>query len=162
MNKDIEVKWVSIYELTPSPKNPNKHSPEQIERLAKILKYQGFRSPIVVSNQTGHIVVGHGRLEAAKLNEWSKVPVSYQDFEDWDQEYAHMVADNAVADWADLDLSSINAELENIGPLDIDLLGIKDFEVEPLDRFEEPDEKSDPKDKEANLKTCPNCGVLVE
>lgn len=140
MNLEIDIKWVSPYELKPSPKNPNKHSEEQIERLAQILKYQGFRSPIVVSNQTGHIVVGHGRVEAAIKAGMNKVPVSYQDFEDWDQEYAHMVADNSIADWADLDLSKINAEIENLGPdLDLDLLGLKDFLLD----LSESDEKGD-------------------
>lgn len=158
MNKDIDVKWVSINELKPHPDNPNTHSDEQIQTLANILKYQGFRSPLVVSNRSGYITVGHGRLEAAKLNKWTKVPVSYQDYDDYDQEYSHIVSDNAIADWAHLDLAKINAELEKLGPMDIELLGIKDFEIEPLDKFDEPNEKKEPTDKEGELNTCPNCG----
>lgn len=150
------VTWENIDKLIPSPKNPNKHPAEQIERLAEIIRYQGFRSPIVVSNRTGHIVVGHGRLEAAKKLGLTKVPVSYQDFTDWDQEYAHMVADNAIADWADLDVGQIKEEISNLGDLDIDLLGMKELE------FDEPAEKKESEDKEAELKTCPNCGVLID
>jgi len=155
------VQWKSPSELIPSPKNPNKHPEKQIERLAEIIRYQGFRSPIVVSNRTGHIVVGHGRLEAAKKLGLTTVPVSYQDFTDWDQEYAHMVADNAIAEWAELDLPEIKTEIENLGDIDLDLFGIDGLELDNK-VFEEPKEKSSPEDKEAELKTCPNCGVLID
>lgn len=161
MNTDINVKWVPIDSLTPSAKNPNTHPEDQIEDWVKVLRYQGFRLPIVVSNRTGEMVAGHGRLEAAKRMGLTKVPVSHQDFDDWDQEFSFMTSDNAMAQRSFLDLAKINAELESLGPIDIDLLGIKEFEVEPLDKFDEPGEKSEPKDKEGELNTCPNCGVML-
>lgn len=57
---------VPIDDLRPHPKNPNRHSPEQVTRLAKILKYQGWRVPIKVSTTSGYITSGHGRLLAAR------------------------------------------------------------------------------------------------
>ncbi len=158
-NKDIEVKWVHVDTLKPNPKNMNHHSDAQVERLAKILAYQGFRTPIVVSNLSGFMMKGHCTLKAAKLNGWEKVPVSFQDFDDLDAEYAYMVSDNGIASWSNLDLAEINAELANLGPFDTDLLGLKSFTLDP--RFDEPDEKGEPKDKDAELNTCPNCGVLI-
>lgn len=62
---------VSVVSLVPNPRNPNKHSDEQIKLLAKIIKYQGWRDPIVVSKRSGFITKGHGRLMAAKLNGWA-------------------------------------------------------------------------------------------
>ena len=53
---------VDVSKLVPNPKNNNKHPKEQIERLAKIIDFQGQRTPIVVSNRSGFIVKGHGRL----------------------------------------------------------------------------------------------------
>jgi DNA modification methylase len=42
-----------------------------------------------------------------------------------------MTADNAIALWADLDLSAINESLGNLGPdFDIDLLGIANFKID--------------------------------
>ena len=67
--------------LVPNPKNPNKHPDEQIKLLAKIMAHQGVRSPIVVSNRSGFITKGHGRLMAAKLNGWTQMPVDRQDYE---------------------------------------------------------------------------------
>ncbi len=125
---------VEPHKLVPHPKNPNTHSEDQIERLSKIIDYQGQRSPIIVSKQSGFIIAGHGRLEAMKKLNWEKVAVNFQDFENDAQEYAHMTADNAIAEWAALDLGKINQDFLDLGPdLDIEMLGFKDFEVEPLD-----------------------------
>lgn len=128
---------VEIHKIVPNPKNPNTHSKEQIERLAKIIDYQGQRSPVVVSNRSGFITKGHGRLEAMKYLKWEKVAVDYQDYDDEAQEYADIVADNAIAEWSALDLSSINLEMLDLGPdFDVDLLGLKDFVIEPVEKFE--------------------------
>lgn len=130
------IQWVDIHELNPHPQNPNKHSKDQIKRLSELIKYQGWRLPIIVSNQSDLIVSGHGRLEAAKELGLKEVPVSYQDFQDTEQEYAFLVSDNAIASWAELDLSSINSFIPNLGPdFKIDLLGIKDFVLEPIEKL---------------------------
>jgi DNA modification methylase len=132
-----EIQEVSVNSLAPHPKNMNKHSDEQIERLCKIIEYQGFRNPLIVQKGTNLVVAGHGRIMAAKKLGIEKVPVMYQEFESEEQLYAAIVSDNSIASWAELDLSMVNAELENLGPdLDIDLLGIKDFVIEPIEKFE--------------------------
>ncbi len=150
-------KLIPWRELKPHPKNRNKHPKEQIERLTKLIKYQGVRAPIVVSNLSGYIVKGHGTLDALKpiCQEFNvvTVPVVFQDFEDDEQEYAFLQSDNAVAAWAELDLAGINADIVDIGPFDVELLGIKDFEVAPEDKYgdEDPDAVPEPP-KEAKSK----------
>lgn len=114
-------------ELKEHPKNPNKHSDAQLERLTKILEYQGFRYPIKVSKLSGFITSGHGRLMAAKRMRLKSVPVVYQDYDDAEQEFADIVADNAIASWSKLDLSFINDSLGDLGPIDTQLLGIENF-----------------------------------
>jgi len=155
----MNIEWVDINQLKPNPKNRNSHSDEQIDRLAKIIQYQGWRFPIVADKQN-LIWAGHGRLLAAKKIRLDKVPVSYQDFTSEEQAYAFLISDNAIASWAELDLSGVNSDLGDLGPeFDIDLLGVKDF---TLDVFEEPDAKGEPKLKEPQLKLCPSCGVIIE
>ena len=149
-------KMVPIKELCPHPKNPNTHSKDQIERLAHIIEYQGFRNPIIVSNLSNKIVAGHGRLAAAKKLKIKEVPVDYQDFQNEDQEYAHLVADNAIHEWSELDFKSINDVIPELGPdLDIDMLGLKDFEIDVAEK------KIDELELDENIKTeneCPSCG----
>lgn len=142
---------IPVGNLKAHPKNRNKHSDEQIIRLAKILSYQGLRAPIVVSKLSGFIVKGHGTLQAIKLNQWAEAPVVFQEFEDADQEYTFVQSDNAIAAWAELDISAINADLGDLGPFDIDLLGIKDFELEPPPK-ELGDEEAVPETRETDIK----------
>lgn len=132
MNSEIGIKWISPKELKPHPRNRNEHPGDQIERLTKLLNYQGWRLPIIVSSRSGFIVAGHGRLKAAKKLKMNLVPVSYQDFEDDDQEYAFLISDNAISEWATLNLSDINDDLKELDGInfDLDLLGFKDFELD--------------------------------
>jgi len=144
---------VQLFDLKKHPKNRNNHPKEQIERLAKILEYQGWRSPIQVSKRSGYITAGHGRLLAAAHLGWASAPVNYQDYESDEQEYAHVQADNAVASWADLDLSGINDDLKDLGPdFDIDLLGIKNFEIDFLPPEPQCDEDKIPEHVEPKTK----------
>lgn len=125
-------KLVNVKDLKPNPKNNNKHSKEQIDRLAKIIAYQGQRSPIVVSNQSGFITKGHARLQAMKKLGWEKVAVDFQDYDSPEAEYADMTADNAIALWAELDLSAINCELPELGPdFDLEMLGVLNLKLDP-------------------------------
>jgi hypothetical protein len=147
---------VPLSEINPHPKNRNKHPIDQINRLAQIIKYQGIRSPIKVSKRSGFITAGHGRLEAMKALKIKKAPVNYQDYASDEQEYADLQSDNAIALWAELDFSGINTDIADLGPdFDIDLLGIKDFVLDPADKGFSP---TDDSDADKPHKTCPHCG----
>jgi DNA modification methylase len=123
--------------LVPNPKNPNKHPDEQIKLLAKIMNHQGWRSPIVVSNRSGFITKGHGRMMAAKLNGWNQAPVDRQDYATEADEYADMVADNKIAELAETDMLMVNEGAMALGPdFDLELLGIPDFEIVPTEELE--------------------------
>ncbi len=145
-------KLIDFKHLNPHPKNRNQHPKEQVERLAKILKYQGIRAPIVVSKRSGFIVKGHGTLMAIKECGEKEAPVVYQDFEDDDQEYTFVQSDNAIASWAELDLAGINLDIPELGPFDIDLLGIKDFVVEPADKEGNCDADDVPDERATDIK----------
>jgi predicted RNA-binding protein with PUA-like domain len=138
---------VSVDQLKPNPKNNNKHPKKQIERLAKIIEYQGQRSPVVISNRSGLIVKGHARLEALKLLGWTEVAVDYQDYANASQEYADMTADNEISRWAELDMEAMEEALKDFPELDKDFLGLSvDFgeanwnsDIQAIDDVEEDD-----------------------
>jgi hypothetical protein len=46
---------------------PNPHPQKQIELLAKIIRNQGWRTPITVSNRSGFVVRGHGGIRHLKF-----------------------------------------------------------------------------------------------
>ena len=127
---------VDIDTLVENPKNNNKHPEKQIEMLAKIIKFQGQRSPIVVSKRSGFIVKGHGRLQALKKLGYTKVAVDYQDYESEAQEYADMTADNKIAELAEFDMDMVMMELPELD-LDTELLGIVDLpDIDIMSEFE--------------------------
>lgn len=108
------------------PKNHNEHPADQIERLAKLLKYQGIRRPVQISKQSEKVVVGHGMILAADFLGVKELPVSWQDFDDEEQEFAHVQADNAIASWAHLNLESIRVDFKSFDEdFDWDNLGIR-------------------------------------
>ena len=125
---------VDVEKLVPNPKNNNIHPKKQIERLAKIIDFQGQRAPVVVSKRSGFIVKGHGRLEAIKLLGWGKCAVDYQDYENEAQEYADMVADNQIATWSEFDDEMLLKELPELD-LDLDMLGM--IEIPKLEEEKE-------------------------
>lgn len=128
-------KIANVKDLVPNPRNPNKHGDKQIALLAKIIKHQGWRSPITISNRSGFIVAGHGRLQAAKLLKVEEVPVDYQDFASDADELAHISADNRLAELAEIDakiLGDIVKELSLDSNFDVQLTGFDSDEIESL------------------------------
>lgn len=116
--------------LKEHPNNNNKHTKKQIERLAKIIKNNGWTSVITVSRISGYVTKGHARLLAAKKLKCKKVPVQYIDYESPEHEYADLTADNEIARWAKLDLDKVKEDVINLNQnFDIELLGIEKFIV---------------------------------
>ncbi len=112
-------------EVTPNPRNPNKHPEEQIALLARIIKAQGWRAPITVSTLSHMIVRGHGRLAAAKRLGAKEVPVDFQDYKNEQEEWADLIADNRLAELANMDnqmLMDIIQEIDT-GEIEISLTG---------------------------------------
>lgn len=122
---------VPIADLKPNPRNPNTHPDEQVRLLAKIITENGWRAPITVSKRSGYIVRGHGRLMAAKAAGLEECPVDYQSYESDEQELQDLIADNRIAELAEIDdelLGELMAELEDAGA-DVELTG---FTVDEL------------------------------
>jgi len=128
------TKIVPIGSLKTNPRNPNTHTEDQIILLSKILKTQGWRSPIVVSNLSGFIVKGHGRLEAAKLAGFSEVPVDFQDYETEELEISDLIADNRIAELSDFNNQALKDLIEQLdtGDNDLDLTGYDTPNLEML------------------------------
>jgi ParB-like chromosome segregation protein Spo0J len=125
---------VKIEDLRPHPRNPNKHGDEQIALLAKNIRHLGWRHPILVSAMSGYIVAGHARLEAAKLLNLAAVPVDAQPFASEAEEHAYLLADNRIAELADLQTAALKDLLEELdtGGFDMDLTGFVESERERL------------------------------
>src|SRR4051794_23056055 len=95
----LAVEYRSIEELIPYAKNARRHSRAQIRKLQRSLKHFGWTNPILTDGG-GNVICGHGRLEAARLNDETTVPViSLGDMSEEDRR-AYILADNALAERA--------------------------------------------------------------
>lgn len=132
---------VPVEDLKPNPNNPNKHPKAQLALLAKLLKKQGWRYCIVVSNQSGLIVTGHGRLDAAISYGETAVPVDYQDFDSPEDERAHMLADNRIAELAEMDVKALERELKALeaSGYDLELAGFAKEALASMSGWTEPE-----------------------
>jgi ParB-like chromosome segregation protein Spo0J len=156
---------IDIIKAIPNKSNPNKHPDSQIDLLARIIKAQGWRVPITISNLSGFIVRGHGRLLAAQKLGTKEVPVDHQDYATEAEEYADLLADNRLAELAEPDLIGVKDILELIdGQIDLDLTGynldeilskISEDSLPPDVEFKEYDESTA---DDVEFITCPECG----
>jgi ParB-like chromosome segregation protein Spo0J len=112
---------VPLEKLVPNPRNPNQHPEVQVRLLAKVIAHQGWRSPVVVSKRSGFIVSGHGRYEAAKVLGLAAVPVDFQDFTTDADEWAHLVADNRLAELAEVDGAALKEVLGELKAADFEM-----------------------------------------
>lgn len=125
---------VDIGKVVPNPKNPNQHPKEQIALLAKIIKAQGWRQPITISNRSGLIVKGHGRLQAALLLDAEKVPVDFQNYASEAEEIADLTADNRLAELSEINntmLADLLADFDT-GELPMELTGYTEQDLDAI------------------------------
>jgi DNA modification methylase len=141
MRKDSTIDGVPVFcafddlapieSITPNPRNPNTHPDSQVALLAKIISAQGWRAPITVSNRSGFVTKGHGRLLAARHMGQTSAPVDRQDYADEASEYADMIADNRIAELAEIDATLLKDLILDIdtGDIDIELTGFTEAEL---------------------------------
>lgn len=125
---------VPTSQLRPNAKNPNRHPQDQLEKLGKIIRGNGWRNPITVSTRSGLIVKGHGRLLTAELEELKEVPVEFQNYESEEAELADLTADNRIAELAEIDskmLADLFADIDT-GAIDFELSGYTEDEYKDI------------------------------
>lgn len=115
---------LKLEKITPYGRNANKHPDDQVLLLAKLIHGHGWRGPITISNQSGFVVRGHGRLAAAHKLEAASAPVDYQDYATPELENADRIADNRIQELSEWDKVLLKDELIN---LDSGVLGNMDL-----------------------------------
>lgn len=97
--------------IKPYDKNAKKHPKKQIQQVANSIREFGFNQPIVV-DKNNEIIVGHGRLEAAKLLGLKEVPVITVDLTE-EQAKAYRLADNKLNE-SEWDMGLVIEELKGL------------------------------------------------
>src|SRR3990167_803179 len=91
----LQVREVQVGAIAPYVKNAKTHPGRQIRQIADSIKAFGFLQPVVL-DKDNVLIVGHGRLEAAKLLGLESVPAVYAEGLTPDQVAAYRLADNKL------------------------------------------------------------------
>ena len=123
------------------PENTNKHTPESVERMTHVLKYQGFDKALIISNNTQVLNQGHKRAMAAKKLGQKWLPVTFRTFDTIDQEKSASISDNATGQDSEIDMSIVNKAVLDFDSLTFDprSLGLVDFEPVAEDKYTDKD-----------------------
>lgn len=152
----MNVQKVYVKGLRPYEENAKKHSEEQIKKVSLSIQRFGWSQPLVV-DKNYNVIIGHCRLEAAKLLGLTEVPVLVMESLTEDEVKALRLADNKLNESAwDMDL--VIPELQSLAPELVELTGftLDDLSNVSMEGFFE---ESDAKEKEP--KKCPSCGYQL-
>lgn len=116
----LAVTYRAISDLIPDPRNARTHPKRQIEQLKASIEAFGFTNPIL-ADPDGHIIAGHGRLQAAREVGISEVPTIILPGLSEIQKRALRIADNKIALNAGWDLEILQQELGELASIDIDI-----------------------------------------
>jgi len=156
----MQFKQVDVDSLKAYPQNARTHNEKQVAQIAESIKEFGFLAPCLV-DKDNVLIVGHGRLMAAKTLGMKKVPTLRIEHLTPNQVKAYRIADNQLALNAGWDMDLLGLDLTELSDAEfnIDLLGFDAKDLDALignkegltDPDEVPEEPETPVSKEGDL-----------
>lgn len=156
----MQFKQVDVDSLKAYAQNARTHNEKQVAQIAESIKEFGFLAPCLV-DKDNVLIVGHGRLMAAKTLGMKKVPTLRIEHLTPNQVKAYRIADNQLALNAGWDMDLLGLDLTELSDaeFDIDLLGFDAKDLDALignkegltDPDEVPEEPETPVSKEGDL-----------
>ena len=125
----MKIENIKVSDLKAYQKNAKRHPDDQVQRIASSIKEFGFVQPIVV-DKDNVVIIGHGRLLAAKRLGLSEVPCVRADDLTEEQVKALRLVDNRVAK-SKTDTDLLAEELSEIFEIDMEQFGFDlDLEID--------------------------------
>ena len=136
----MEIVKVDINELISPEYNPRQITDDEMEKLKNGINEFGYVAPIIVNKHNNHIIGGNQRYKALKSLGYTDVDVVFVDEQDSNREKALNIALNKISGEWDYDkLQEVLQELE-LSPLNVELTGFDEPELENF-CIEEEDQK---------------------
>jgi DNA modification methylase len=132
------IEQTPVASLKPNPKNPRRHSDQQIKRIARAIETFGFNAPILIDHKN-NVLAGHGRLLASLKLGWATVPTIKLEHLTEAKAKAFSIADNRLAEMSSWDDPLLVEALKELSELELDFdLDATGFEIGEIDfRIEE-------------------------
>lgn len=107
----MKIENKKLENIIPYGFNNRIHNDTQIERIARSIKEFGFNQPIVI-DEDGVILVGHGRLEAAKSLGLTDAPTLTIKNLSEEQKRAYRILDNKLQNDSEWEFENLSTELD--------------------------------------------------
>lgn len=133
---DIEVQYIPLSEIVEADINPKDHD---IGQIYQSIKRFGFTQPIMMNENTGKLLAGHGRLQTLqqmkqggekvparikeKDGEWLVPVLKGISFEDDMEAQAYLIADNRLTELGGWNTGELVDELEKLISAGLELDG---------------------------------------
>lgn len=124
---------VPIDKLIPYARNARTHTEEQIKKIQSSIREFGFINPVLIDGEF-NIIAGHGRVEAAKREEFAELPCLFVEDLTEAQKRAYILADNRLALDAGWDQEMLAIEIDELRDLGFDL-ELTGFDLDELEDF---------------------------
>lgn len=125
----MKIDIVPVGDVKPYPHNPRIITEEAITNTAHSIQRYGWRQPIVVDSENV-IIVGHTRLEAAKVLGLDKVPIHVATDMSDDDARGYRIADNKTGEFSEWETEKLSVEIEALLEADLTLTDIAFNETE--------------------------------
>ncbi|MDR3487421.1 MAG: site-specific DNA-methyltransferase [Bradyrhizobium sp.] len=130
---EIQIQYRAVADFKLDARNPRQHSQRQVKQLADSIQEFGFVMPVVADDK-GQVVIGHGRVLAAKKLGMPRIPVVEIRHLSQAQLKALRIADNKLAQNAHWDERLLGENLLELKGLDRDFdLSITGFSLPEID-----------------------------
>lgn len=134
----MNIRSIRTEQIKPYSKNAKKHDKKQIQAVANSIERFGWVQPLVV-DKDDNLIIGHCRLDAAKMLGLSEVPVLKIENLTEEEVKALRLADNKLNE-SPWDMDLVIDELKDISPDLIDFTGfdrglIAGITDEELDKY---------------------------
>ena len=129
--ENLKIEYLPVKQLHEYSRNAKKHPAEQVEHIANSIREFGFRQPLVI-DKDNVLVIGHGRLWAAKKLGLDAVPCVRADDLTEEQIKALRLADNKTNE-SEWDANILDGELGEIFDIDMSDFGFDLDDLSPDD-----------------------------
>ena len=130
---DFRIEHLPIADLRPNPRNARRHPKKQLHQIAASIREFGFNS-IVVIDEDGIILVGHGRVEAASLAGLTTLPILRVTHLTAEQKVGFSLADNKIALNSDWDMEQLTQLWRELSAQELNFdLEVTGFETAEID-----------------------------
>lgn len=133
-----------VGDLKPYPKNARQHSRKQLRKIAESLQRFGWTNPILI-DESGMVLAGHGRLEAARMLGWELVETICLAGFTGEEKRAYILADNRIAEEAGWDRELLAIEFSTLieDGFEVELTGFDTIEIDRVLSFDVPSDSDE-------------------